>query len=246
MTLLLVLVMSSLGSIGSTAGAGLLLALGAWVSRAVPYLVSFATGTLLAGAFLGLLPEALEVAPTFTVMTALIVGLLGFFILERLVIWRHCHHEDCDVHGASGYLILVGDAFHNFMDGVAIGAAFAASPPLGISTALAVVAHEVPQEVGDFGILLNSGFSKGRAFALNLGSAATTIPGAVVAFFAFSAVEQVLGIVLALAASSFLYIALADLIPGLHREWSLSALPVQVGLIVLGVVVIMTTHVMAH
>jgi zinc and cadmium transporter len=212
----------------------------------VPYLVSFATGTLLAGAFLGLLPEALEVAPTFTVMTALIVGLLGFFILERLVIWRHCHHEDCDVHGASGYLILVGDAFHNFMDGVAIGAAFAASPPLGISTALAVVAHEVPQEVGDFGILLNSGFSKGRAFALNLGSAATTIPGAVVAFFAFSAVEQVLGIVLALAASSFLYIALADLIPGLHREWSLSALPVQVGLIVLGVVVIMTTHVMAH
>jgi len=132
---MLVLVMSSLGSIGSTAGAGLLLALGAWVSPIVPYLVSFAMGTLLAGACLGLLPEALEVTPTFGVMTALLVGLLGFFILERLVIWRHCHHEECDVHRASGYLILVGDAFHNFMDGVAIGAAFASSTALAGHTA---------------------------------------------------------------------------------------------------------------
>lgn len=246
MQLLLVLVMSSLGSIGSTAGAGLLLALGAWVSRVVPYLVSFATGTLLAGACLGLLPEALEVASTFSVMTALLVGLLGFFILERLVLWRHCHHEECDVHRAPGYLILVGDAFHNFMDGIAIGAAFAVSTPLGVSTALAVVAHEVPQEVGDFGILLSSGFRKGQAFVLNLGSALATIPGALVAFLAFSAVEGILGIVLALAASSFLYIALADLVPGLHREWSLRALPLQVGLIGLGVLLILAVHLVAH
>lgn len=243
---MLVLVMSSLGSIGSTAGAGLLLALGVWVSRVVPYLVSFATGTMLAGACLGLLPEALEAASAFSVMAALLAGLLGFFILERLVIWRHCHREDCDVHQASGYLILVGDAFHNFMDGIAIGAAFAASAPLGVSTALAVVTHEVPQEVGDFGILLNSGFRKGRAFLLNLGSAVSTIPGAAVAYFAFSEVEQVLGIVLSLAASSFLYIALADLVPGLHKEWSLGALPVQVGLIGLGVLVVLSIHGMAH
>jgi len=121
---------------------------------------------------------------------------------------------------------------------VAIGAAFAVSTPLGISTGLAIIAHEIPQEVGDFGILLNSGFGKVRAFSLNIGSAAFTIPGAVAGFMAFSAIESVLGIVLALSASSFLYIALADLVPHLHEERNVRVLPVHFGLIALGVLLI--------
>ena len=245
MDLLLVVAMASLGSVGSTGGAGSLLLLHTQASRMVPYLVSFATGTLLAGACLGLLQKALQHNEPAEVMATLLVGLFGFFILERLLIWRHCHDLECDIHKATGYMILVGDAFHNFMDGAAIGASFAASVPLGVSTSLAVAAHEIPQEVGDFGILLSSGFARKRAFWLNMGSAVFTIPGAVAAFLAFSAIEAVLGIVLALAASSFLYIALVDLVPHLHSQRTIRALPPQVGLMGLGALLILLIRILA-
>lgn len=241
MELLLTLAVASLGNVGATAGAGIMLLVGTRWAGVVPYLVSFATGTLLAGACLGLLPKALETETTLTVFAALLAGLIMFFVLERLVILRHSHEvpgHHAAHHPASGIIILVGDAFHNLADGVAIGAAMAASVPLGVGTGLAVASHETPQEIADFGILLDSGFSPRRALFYNIASALPAIPGALVAYLAFSALEQWLGIVLALSAASFLYIGLADLTPRLHSHEGLRSLWTQLGLIVLGVGVI--------
>jgi zinc and cadmium transporter len=147
----------------------------------------------------------------------LLCGILIFFVLEKLVLWRHCHTHDCEVHESSVVPVLVGDAFHNFVDGAVIGAAVLTSVPLGISTAFAVAAHEIPQEVGDFAILLHAGYSRTRALLLNAISAAASAAGAVAAFVAFDMVPRLLPYFLALAAASFLYVAMADLIPGLHR-----------------------------
>ena len=205
-------------------------------SRAiVPWLVSYATGTLLGGALLGMLPEALDEEDATTVSSALLGGLLAFFLLEKLVLWRHCHDEECEHHAASGELILLGNAVHNLVDGVVIGAAFATETSLGITASIAVIAHEVPQEVGDFAILLNSGFSRLRAFVCDIVSSLTTLPAVLVAYLSFSAIEAAVPIMLAIAAASFIYIALADLIPGLHRAPPLSSLPQQIGCILGGV-----------
>ena len=147
----------------------------------------------------------------------LLCGILLFFILEKLVLWRHCHTHDCEVHESSVVPVLVGDAFHNFVDGAVIAAAVMTSVPLGVSTAVAVAAHEIPQEVGDFAILLHAGYSRARALMLNALSAVASAAGAVAAFLAFDIVPRMLPYFLALAAASFLYVAMADLIPGLHR-----------------------------
>ena len=160
---------SVLGSIGAVAGAALFLFFPEGIRKVlVPCLVSYATGTLLGAAFLGMIPAGLKLAPAFTVTATVLAGIVLFFVLEKLVLWRHCHDSECEVHGRAGPLILVGDAFHNFVDGIVIAGAFLTSVPLGISVSLAVVAHEIPQEVGDFAILLDSGYSKTRALALNL------------------------------------------------------------------------------
>ena len=151
--------------------------------RLVPFLVSYATGTLLGASLLGLLPEAIEQGGLLPSLGSVLAGLIAFFVLERFLIWRHCHHEGpCEVHGAAGQLILVGDALHNFVDGAVIAAAFMSSVPLGIATGIAVIAHELPQEVGDFAILLDNGFSPRRALTWNLVSGSTTIPGALLAY----------------------------------------------------------------
>ena len=155
--------------------------------------------------------------PTQRVFATLLVGILLFFVLEKLVLWRHCHIHDCEVHESSVFPVLVGDAFHNFVDGAVVAAAVMTSVPLGISTALAVAAHEIPQEVGDFAILLNAGYSRGKALFLNLLSSAASAVGAIAALLAFDTVPQMLPYFLAMAAASFLYVAMADLIPGLHR-----------------------------
>ena len=141
-----------------------------------------------------------------------------FFVLEKLVLWRHCHDSECEVHGRAAPLILIGDAFHNFVDGVVIAAAFVSSIPLGISTALAVIAHEVPQEVGDFAILLDSGYSRAKALVLNGLSSITTLPGALIAYFWLAETREAVPYILAISAASFIYIATADLIPALHRQ----------------------------
>jgi zinc and cadmium transporter len=186
-------------------------------TRMVPWLVSYAVGALLGVALLAILPSALAQLPASRVFGTLLVGILVFFLLEKLVLWRHCHTHDCEVHDGSVFPVVVGDAFHNFVDGAAIAAAVMTSVPLGVSMAVAVAAHEIPQEVGDFAILLHAGYSRSRALLLNVLSALASALGAVAAYFAFELTPRMLPYFLALAASSFLYVAMADLIPGLHR-----------------------------
>jgi len=214
----------------------------------VPALVSFAIGTLLGAVFLEILPHAIGSASNLQALFATVLaGILGFFVLEKLVLWRHCHIEDCEAHdppanpndrGRSGLMIIIGDGFHNFVDGILIAAAFLQSTELGVVTAAAIIAHEIPQEIGDFVILLHSGYSKFAALALNLLSSLAMLVGALLAYFTLQAAQQWIGTVLALAAASMIYVAVADLIPGLHRRPELHATAQQVALIALGVALI--------
>jgi zinc and cadmium transporter len=230
---------SVFGSVGAVAGAGAMLLFPEAVRRRiVPALVSYATGTLLGAAFLGMLPAALGQAPARGVMATVLAGMLAFFVLEKLVLWRHFHDDGTSGHGTAAPLILFGDAFHNFVDGVVIAAAFLVSVPLGVATALAVIAHEVPQEVGDFAILLDSGYSRGRALLLNTLSASATLPGAVLAYLWLDDVRQAVPYILAISAASFIYIATADLIPGLHRQVTAWASARQLMLMLAGVATI--------
>ena len=215
---LVALGLSVLGGLGGLlVASGILLINDSARARLVPWLVSYAVGALLGVSMLAILPETLEQLPAPRVFGTLLVGILVFFVLEKLVLWRHCHTHDCEVHDGTVFPVLVGDAFHNFVDGAVIAAAVMTSVPLGVSTAIAVAAHEIPQEVGDFAILLHAGYSRGRALLLNLLSAAASAVGAIAAFAAFNTVPRILPYFLALAAASFLYVAMADLIPGLHR-----------------------------
>ena len=229
---------------------------------AIPVLISYAVGALLGAAFLEVLPHAFGRTDNIELTAAtILIGILAFFVLEKLVLWRHCHeelwtepepghplarghaHHD---HGRSGLMITVGDTFHNFVDGVLIAAAFLADFQLGIVTAVAIIAHEVPAEVSDFLILLHSGYSKAAAFGINLLSSAAMVVGGVLGYFALAALEQGIPYLLALAAASMLYVAVADLIPGLHRRAELSSTVQQVILIFAGVATIWVTGTLAH
>jgi zinc and cadmium transporter len=224
----------------------------------VPHLVSFAIGSLLGAAFLGLLPHAASapgVEDFHPLFLTVLLGLLGFFLLEKMVLWRHCHSDHCEAHTAhdhpennkaAGWMILVGDGMHNFVDGVLIAAAFLTDTHLGIVTAMAIAAHEIPQEVGDFVVLLHSGFSRSKALFFNVLASLTTVVGALLAYWSLADMQQVLPYVLAVAASSFIYIAVADLIPGLHKRAEASATIQQVSLITAGVLVIYVTHSTLH
>ncbi len=210
--------LSVLGSFGSlTLASGLLVLNPRTRLSLVPHLVSYAVGTLLGVALLSILPEVLDQLKPPLAFSTLLAGIMTFFVLEKLVLWRHCHSTDCEVHGRPAALVLIGHAFHSFVDGVAIGAAVQASLPLGISTAIAVALHEGPQQVGDYAILLNAGFHRGRALGLSILSAAGAVAGTSVAFLAFDRLPGVLPYALTFAAASFLYIAMADLMPDLHR-----------------------------
>ena len=206
----------------------------------VPMLVSFAIGALLGAAFLELIPHAFKVGDTHQVAFSILGGIFGFFILEKLLLWRHCHTEDCEVHdrhdgGRSGTLIIVGDTVHNFIDGALIAAAFLQSTELGFVTAVAIIAHEIPQEVGDFLILLNSGYSKLRALAVNLLSSAATLVGGVLGYFGLQLVEGLEAMLIGVVAASMIYVAVADLIPGLHRRPELRDTAHQALLMALGI-----------
>jgi zinc and cadmium transporter len=208
--------------------------------------LSYAVGTLLGAAFLGLLPHALETAPPLAVLGTVLGGMVVFFVLEKLVIWRHCHDGECAVHGAAAPLILVGDTLHNFADGVVIAAAFLAGTSLGIATTVAVIAHELPQELGDFAILLDSGYSRARALALNALSGLASLAGALLAYGALEAIRGALPYVLALSAASFLYIATADLIPGLHRRPGATEGLSQVLLLLAGIATVVVVEGLSH
>jgi zinc and cadmium transporter len=213
-----VLALSVLGSCGGLLLASSLLLFTDRVrTRIVPWLVSYAVGALLGVALLALLPEALLALSPPVVFGTLLAGILVFFILEKVVLLRHCHTDECQVHGATATLVLIGDAFHNFIDGAIISAAVLSSVPLGINTAVAVAAHEIPQEVGDFAILLAAGYSRGRAMLLNVVSGVSGIVGALLAYGAVQVVPGIRPYVLAFSSASLIYIAMSDLIPDLHR-----------------------------
>ena len=202
----------------------------------VSRLIGYAVGALLGAAFLEVLPHAIETASSIHQVSAVVLG--------GIVLWRHCHVESCEAHdhhhdpsdhGRTGLMILVGDTFHNFVDGILIAAAFMSDIQLGIVTTIAIIAHEIPQEVGDFLILLHSGFSKIRALAFNLLSSVATLVGGLLAYFTLQALESLVPPLLGLAAASMIYIAVADLIPGLHKRPELGATIEQVMLIGLGI-----------
>lgn len=233
---LIALGLSLLGGLGGLiVASGILLIKDAARSRLIPWLVSYAVGALLGVSMLALLPETLDSLPASTVFATLLVGILLFFVLEKLVLWRHCHTHDCEVHDGAVLPVVIGDAFHNFVDGAVIAAAVITSVPLGVSTAVAVAAHEIPQEVGDFAILLHAGYSRRQALMLNVLSAAASALGAVAAFLAFDVLPDMLPYFLVLAAASFLYVAMADLIPGLHRGRTDASSMRQIVLIAAGV-----------
>ena len=204
-------------------------------------LVSYAIGALLGAVFLDILPEAMETGSSAAAVSGTVLaGILLFFTLEKLLLWRHCHHDHCEAHdhethGRSGTMIMVGDTFHNFVDGVIVAAAFLVDIHLGIVTAMAIIAHEIPQEVGDFLILLHSGYSKAQALRVNVLSSLAMLAGGVLAYFALQSVQSIVPTLLALAAASMIYVAVADLIPGLHKRTQLRDTVQQVALIMLGV-----------
>ena len=247
------------GALSVLAAAGTLALHSRWISR----LVSFAVGALLGAVFLELLPHALEHGDTQRVMLTVLIGLLLFFLLEKLVLWRHSHleaeslaegaiadaAEDARPHshgldsGRLGLMILIGNSVHNFCDGIVIAATFIADFTLGTTTALAIVAHAIPQQVGDFAVLLHSGYTRRRAFVYNLATGAATLAGGLTGFAALASMQEVLPTVLALAAASLLYVAVADLIPSLHRHPSPGDTARQLALIGVGIAIIAIAHV---
>jgi len=241
-----ILVSSFFGGVLSVAAAALvaLNARTAWI----PMLISYAIGALLGAVFLEILPHAFSLTKNMDNMAATVLfGILLFFVLEKLVLWRHCHGDECEAHtvphdhghshdhGRSGLMITIGDTFHNFVDGILIAAAFMTDFKLGAVTALAIIAHEIPQEVGDFLILLHSGYSKRQAILLNLMSSLATLLGGMLAYFALKGVQDWIPSILGLASASMIYVAVADLIPGLHKRPELRATVQQVTLIGMGI-----------
>jgi len=219
-----------------------------WIST----VISYAVGALLGAVFLDILPHLFEETKSPGRIAAFILcGILVFFVLEKLLLWRHAHgDEEVDAHahdhGRSGWMIVVGDSFHNFTDGVIIASAFLADTRLGVVTALAIIAHEIPQEIGDFLVLLHSGFGRRLALAMNALSGLATLVGATIAYFALSTVKHWVPEILAIAAASMIYVAVADLIPGLHRRTALRETVMQVAFIALGVGSIWIIHALLH
>jgi zinc and cadmium transporter len=209
----------------------------------LPMLVSYAAGTLLGAAFMGMIPKALSGAPQKTVSITILAGIIIFFLLEKLLIWRHCHKIDCEVHNASGPIIIIGDSLHNCIDGVVIAGAFLISTGTGVIASIAVIAHEIPQEVGDFALLLDYGYSRSRALFLNVLSSLTTVAGALAAFLALQVTRSLIPYVLALSSASFIYIALADVMPGLQKKYSTRDSLAQMLFIALGLATILVFHI---
>jgi len=225
----------------------------------VKHLVSLSAGVLLGTALLDVLPEAFESgADAHALFLTLLLGLLFFFLLEKAELYRHGHHHEGDGHahhhhydqeqaGRGGWAVLVGDSIHNFCDGVIIAAAFLADVRLGVMTALAIVAHEIPQEVGDYIVLLNAGFSRGRALFYNAMSGFAAVLGGVIGYYIVGPWEAAFPYLLVVASSSFVYVAVADLIPQLQHRLSLRGTLAQLGWLALGVgMVVLATHALHH
>jgi len=271
--LLSIILFTALGGVLSVLAAAVFLLLPEHKQKHVlPHGISFAIGALLTGAFCGLIPHAFEEVPVedmSALSATILAGILLFFVLEKLLVWRHCHSHACEAHGEeshedhhhehghthaiqaaghrpAGMFIILGDSIHNFVDGVLIGAAFLTDVQLGIVTSLAVAAHEIPQEVGDFAILLHSGYKRGEALFYNILASLSTVVGGVLAYFSLGDLHHILPYFLTLAASSFIYIAVADLIPSLHQKTDIKTSLQQIGFILAGVVLILVMQGIAH
>ena len=230
------------------------------LSKVVDRMVSLSVGILLSTSLLHALPEAFESkADPHTLFATLLAGLLGFFLLEKMAILRHSHHYEGDGHGhahghdaheagKAGWMILVGDGLHNFTDGILIAAAFLADPKLGLVTGLAIIAHEIPQEIGDFIVLLNAGFSRTRAYVYNLLCSLMAIVGGLVGYFTLESGMEAIPYVLVFASSGFIYIAVSDLMPQMQRRATVRETIPQVLLITLGVglVLFLTSQTQMH
>lgn len=243
------LIAATVGSLVSLVG-GLYLLYGKWgVDKLQKVAVPFAAGALLAAAFFDLLPEALELSPSNNVLIAALVGFLLFFVLERSLGWFHHHHEE-QMHTSGSRrnvpLIVVGDTLHNFIDGLAIGAAFLVSPATGIVTTLAIAAHEIPQEIGDFGLLISKGITKRKVLLINVLSALVTVVGAVLVFGFGDALPISQPILLAVAAGFFIYIAASDIIPTIHAEPKRRTANLQTIVLLIGVALVAVTTTIAH
>ncbi len=241
MTFLFILLASLTVSLISFIGAVFLVNTHLWKGAHATKLVSFAAGVMLAASFFDLLPEAHEAAGELSMYPYVLYGILVFFFLERFVLWFHHHHEG---HGTkpAAILVLIGDSIHNLLDGIAITATFMISPALGITTTLAIAAHEIPQEIADFSVLVASGMKKSTALFFNFASGLTALLGAVLAYFFLETVQGIEWMILAFAAGMFLYISLSDLIPELHEEFSqkrrwAQTLPFLFGIVLLWVFV---------
>ena len=218
------------------------------------YFVSFAVGTLLAAAFLEIIPHAYEISKDLHQISLIVlIGILAFFILEKLLVWRHCHGSHCENHSPvvnhdikKGSILIIGDCFHNFIDGILIASAFIVDINLGLITALAIIVHEIPQEISNFSILINSGYSLSRTLLMNIVTGCAMILGAILAYFVLNDLEFLIPMILSFAASSMIYVAISDLIPSLHKKVEIKQTFQQTFSIFLGVLIIYFLHSLIH
>jgi zinc and cadmium transporter len=244
-TLLYTILALFAASIGSVLLSGSLLLLSnKWLSKISEYLLNIAGGTLLGSALIGLIPEAAETLALETVMIWLLIGILMFFALEKIILWRTCHDENCERQNhAAAPMIIIGDAFHNAIDGVVIAASFLTSVELGLFVTLSVILHEIPQELGDFGILIKGGYSRRKAMFYNLLSGSTSLISGILAYYLLDMMQSIIPYVITIAAAGFLYISLADLIPEMHKESKPRVSIIQFLLIIAGIaIVLLSAH----
>ncbi len=250
-TLGYILLFTFIGSIGSLIGGMILLTKEKFASKISHFLSAFAAGALLGTAFFDLLPEGFEEAEhifkdsgtEINIFFWTLVGFLTFFVLERAIHWSHHHQSEEEKSHTKGSksivpLVIIGDSVHNFLDGIIIASTFLVSIPLGIMTSLAVAAHEIPQEIGDFGILIHRGVKRAKVLWLNILSASVAFAGAILAYFTFESVQNLIPVFLSLAAGFFIYIAASDLIPEIHNEEKKSVALAETLLLILGIIVV--------
>ncbi len=239
-------IIMSIGAVGivsliSLVGATTLSFKPAFLQRIIFLLIALAAGALLGDAFIHLIPEAFEQASTFSVAISILVGILAFFILEKFLHWHHRHGDEefapdhARIHPV-GQLVLVSDCVHNLIDGLAIGAAFLVSPEIGVATTIAIALHEIPQEIGDFALLIHAGFSRTRALFLNFFSALSAFVGLGIAFWLSESIENAVPLVAAFAAGNFIYLALADIVPELHKTTGIRNTLFQFAMVLVGLV----------
>lgn len=243
--LVYIIIASFLISLGAFVGVFTLALREDKLSKILLFLVSLSAGSLMGGAFIHLLPEASEKIEGSTLYTIVLLSFIFFFFVEKLLHWRHCHKGECNIH-TFGYMNLFGDSIHNFIDGLIIAATFLVDIKLGIVTSFAVALHEIPQEIGDFGVLLYAGFKKQKALIANFLVALTVVLGGIVGYFLSFSVNNLIPYLLPFAAGGFIYIAASDLMPEIRKETSLRKSILSFSIFLVGVVIMFLAKIIGH